>query len=603
MEKRSVQIKPYPLGAHCEKEGIRFAYVSERLDCGVNIYSKGTEELLERIEFSKEDKIGNIYTKTVSGLCASEISYLFWEKSKEKEFFVADPYAKVFIGTGAFGRMRATEDKKALVIDRNFSWEDDENPMIPYRDCIAYQLHIRGFTMDKSSKVKHRGSFAGLVEKLPYLQETGITTVEIQPAYEFDELISDQKMNYWGYQIGYYYAPKAAYAASEDPISEFKNMVKEFHKRKMELVMQFYFPADVTTWEILEILHFWVLEYHVDGFHLIGENIQAEQISKDPLLALTKLWLQDIKPCQLQNGFGNNLSQQKYKNVAEYNDEYLYALRKYLRGDEDTLGSAMYHMRHIPQNAGRIHYLTNYNSLTLKDMFSYDYKHNEENQEGNKDGNAYNYSWNCGEEGESESKSVNMLRMRQIKNAMSILLLSQSTPLLFMGDEFGNSQKGNNNPYCLDNETSWLNWSELDKNTEIYTFWKQLIRIRKEHPILRPDTSYRLMDYIMCGYPDLSYHGDKVWRACYEPNIRHIGQLICGKYIGVWEHTGNDSIKEDDYFFIAINMHWEPHTLELPKLLKGYGWKICIATAEPEESEQNRIGARSIVVYKSLKQK
>ena len=138
------------------------------------------------------------------------------------------------------------------------------------------------------------------------------------------------------------------------------------------------------------------------------------------------------------------------------------------------------------------------------DMVSYDHKHNEANGEGNRDGNDYNCSWNCGEEGPSRRKKVQALRKKQLQNACCMLLLTQSTPLIFMGDEFGNSQQGNNNPYCQDNKITWLNWQDREKNAELLNFWKQMIAFRKAHPILHPVEELRILDSLSCGYPDLS---------------------------------------------------------------------------------------------------
>ena len=244
--------------------------------------------------------------------------------------------------------------------------------------------------------------------------------------------------------------------------------------------------------------------------------------------------------------------------------------------------------------------MSNYYGMTLKDMVSYDYKHNEDNGEANKDGNSYNCSWNCGEEGNTRKKKVLDLRMRQIKNAMCMLLISQSTPLIFMGDEFGNSQQGNNNPYCQDNRITWLDWTNMEKNREIFEFWKELIQLRQSHPILRPCAEFKIMDYISCGYPDLSYHGQSAWRPQTDYNSRHIGIMYCGKY------AKRDRVADDDFFYVAMNMHWEPHELALPKLPKGLVWSICVKTCEntvevvgEEDSFVRTIPARSIVVYKS----
>ena len=407
------------------------------------------------------------------------------------------------------------------------------------------------------------------------------------------------RLNYWGYTKGFYYAPKAAYAAAGDGVREFKELVKALHESGMELVMQFYFPEEVRRSEILEILCYWVLEYHVDGFHLLGENLPVDMLAAEEVLADTKLWYN-----RFDTDWIYGREEPLYPHVAEYNEAWYYDMRKFLKGDGDMLGSVLYHMRHIPRKAGTIHYLTNYFGFTLADMVSYDYKHNEANGEDNKDGSDYNCSWNCGEEGMTRKRGIKALRLKQMKNAMCLLLLSQSTPLIFMGDEFGNSQKGNNNPYCQDNPVSWLDWSGIRKNAKLHDFWKMLIAFRRKNPILHPARELRLTDYIACGYPDLSYHGKYAWRVQTEGNVRHIGIMLCGKYA----KSGGPG--EDAFLYIAMNMHWESRELAFPKLPRGMKWEFVFSTEsesgqEKEADEKGNeflreVPFRSIAVYRSV---
>ncbi|MBR2530007.1 MAG: hypothetical protein IKE35_03165, partial [Lachnospiraceae bacterium] len=219
-----------------------------------------------------------------------------------------------------------------------------------------------------------------------------------------------------------------------------------------------------------------------------------------------------------------------------------------------------------------INYMTDYCSFTLNDLVSYDYKHNEANNEDNSDGENFNYSWNCGAEGVSRKKSIQSLRMKQIRNALVFLLLAQGTPMLLAGDEFLNTQGGNNNPYCQDNETGWVVWKDNNQSRQIFEYTKMLIKLRMSHPILHPEREFRIMDYAACGFPDLSYHSDMAWNARFDNHLRHIGVMICGKYARL-THT-----REDDFFYIAYNMHWENHTFALPKLEKGYEWAVKTVT-------------------------
>lgn len=632
-----LQMRPYPLGAHCCADGIFVSFVSKEEKCGVILYNRKTGKRLCRISFGPEEKLGNIYYKWIPDVKASEISYQFYEEDR----IFADPNAKMFVGRTIYGHKREDKDLRAGFLPVGFDWEGDRRPKIPYEDCIGYCMHVRGFTRHFSSGVTHQGTFLGIVEKLPYLKELGITTVELQPAYEFLELqnrveskkqnsysghwesmVQEQSQedpgkytNYWGYKKGYYYAPKGGYAAGEEPSLEFKEMVKAFHKNGMEVIMQFYFPEDVPDREIPEILRFWAWEYHVDGFHLIGANLPIALVAEDHALADTKLWYFDFDADAV---YGDDKTP-KYRNMAQYRDDFMYDMRRFLKGDSNMLGSVLYHMRNNPAQKGCLNYITNYYGFTLMDLVSYDFKHNEANGEQNQDGNDSNQSWNCGVEGSSRKGRILRLRRKQIKNALCMLFFSQSTPLLFMGDEFGNSQKGNNNPYCQDNEVTWLNWKDLEKNRDLYEFTKELIALRKAHPILHQEKELRIMDYISCGYPDLSYHGEAAWRPSLEGNSHQVGLMYCGKY------AETDQKKEDDFFYVALNMHWEPHIFAMPRLPKELRWELLLQTEELQEDgksgrpegisvpqkdtlsgkdvkdqwQTERVGARSVAVYVS----
>lgn len=600
--------KPYPLGAHKEDGKLRFAFVAREPVCGILLYDRATGKMLSRIPFLPQERVGNVYCKTLDGVDASKITYQFYEGDTP----VPDERGRIFPAIPAYGRERTPASMRAGFLEDDFDWGEDKAPRIPYHQVLVYCMHVRGFTKHVSSGVEHRGTFSGILEKISYLKEIGATTLELQPAYEFAELEreepripkdlcepaenTEKKRNYWGYKKGCYYAPKAGYAASGDPVREFKTLVKALHENGMELVMQFYFPREVKRSEIPEILRFWVLEYHVDGFHLMGEDIPVQTLAADDALADTKLWYYGFDTESLQES-GEGLS---CSYLAEYNDAWCYDMRRYLKGDDGMLNSVLYHLRHIPWNEGCIHYLTNYSGFTLADLVSYDHKHNEANGEDNRDGNDGNCSWNCGEEGPSRKQKIRRLRVRQIKNAICLLLLSQSAPMIFMGDEFGNSQRGNNNPYCQDNIITWLDWNDAVKNREILTFWEKLVKFRREHPILHPAKELRLMDDLGCGYPDLSYHGQNAWKAQTESYFRHIGILLCEKYA---------EPERDGLLYLAMNMHWESHELALPRPPKGSCWEPVLSTADETGGPADGEGAgqllvsvppRSIAVYRSV---
>ena len=594
---------PYPMGVTVMEQGINIAVaVRNQKKCGLVLYDKhsGDEKY---IAFTQENRIGNVYCIFLEGIVPEKYEYNFYCDDE----IIIDPYARKIAGHEEWGRAVYKDGNPTIRCcfkEDFFSWEKDQMPGIPYEQCVFYCMHVRGFTKHNSSNVKSKGTFRGIMDKIPYLKELGITSIEVLPAYEFDEVEVPKpdnsmsymvkhykemlpkatqndtlKLNYWGFKEGYYFTPKAAYASKGiSPIIEMKQLIQELHCNQMELVMQFYFPKSVKPGFILEVLRFWVLEYHIDGIHLLGENIPVTLIATDPLFSNTKLMYYDF-PCEQIYLDGE---MPLYRNLASYNDRFLIDARKFLKGDEDMLQSFLEHVRYNPPQKANINYMTNYYGYTLMDLVSYDRKHNEVNGEDNKDGSNYNYSWNCGFEGNTRKNSVLELRMKQVKNALIFVVLSQATPLLLSGDEFGNSQNGNNNPYCQDNAVSWLNWNNLIKYKEIYLFTQKLLKLRKEHPILRRPESSRIMDTLSCGYPDMSFHGEEVWRPVIDNYNRHIAIMYCGKY------EKDEDGKEDAYFYIAYNMHWEVHEFALPNLPKGMKCHQIISTQEERTNKKNQ---------------
>lgn len=585
----TVRGKIAPLGVSEKEGGIQFVFISACADCGVILYMGKSGRKTLRIPFPEEYRVGNIHTMLVNGIEEESFLYSFYEGERE----VADVYARSFAGNSVYGNLEGVCSKKARYKKTDYDWEGDRNPRIPYEQAFIYGMHVRGFTKHVSSGVRHRGTFSGILEKLPYLKDLGVTTLELQPVYEFDEVYRvsreesrrfgqsgrecEEKKNYWGYAKGYYYSPKSSYAASEDAGAEFRDLIKELHRNHMEAVLQFYFPEQVREWEISDILRYWVTEYHVDGFHLKGQCVPVALICEDPCFADTKIWYYDFPESGSRQENPLKAGQPKYRNLGIYRDDFCYTMRRFLKGDEGLVGTVLQLMRCQPEGTGQINYLSSYEGFTLMDLVSYDRKHNEANGEDNRDGNDFNCSWNCGAEGKSRKKAVNALRLKQIRNALSLLVLSQGSPMIFMGDEFGNSQEGNNNPYGQDNEITWLDWRDLNKNRGIYEFLKKLLEVRSEHPILRKESQMRLMDYISCGYPDLSYHGEVPWRPNMEYYSRQAGILLCGKYARI------NRTKEDDFFYIGLNMHWERHAFALPKLPKELEWTCALGTGEEIE--------------------
>ncbi|MBR6152356.1 MAG: alpha-amylase [Lachnospiraceae bacterium] len=575
-----------------------FTHVSETEDCGIVFYDGKTGSEVFRKSFSLEDRIGKTYRLKLSldeiygnGSSPKEtkkgsskecqLRYQFYQGEKR----VPDKKGRGFFSSKKYGEIKEAKDIYTLMELPEFDWKGTKRPEIPYCDTLIYCMHVRGFTKHVSSGVKNRGTFAGVIEKIPYLKSIGVTCLEFQPIYEFLERTGANRLNYWGYTEGYYYAPKAAYAKNH-PVTECKEMIRSLHEAGMEAVLQFYFPSDFNQMEIPEILRFWVEEYQVDGFSLIGENLPAELIAKDPELSDTKIWYYQMDAERI---YGKR-TVPKYKNLGLMKDDFLYDGRRFLKGEENLVPAMTYQLRTIYPAVAKINYLSTYWGLTLMDMVSYDFKHNEANGEDNHDGTDYNCSWNCGEEGTSRKKRIQELRLTQLKNAFCLLLLAQGTPRIFMGDEFGNSQKGNNNPYCQDNEITWLNWNNLQKNNELHEFFRKLIELRKKNPVLRPGEEAKLMDSISCGYPEMSFHGVTAWRAQLENYSRQLGILYCGLYkeenLGISRKNAPEKTKMDaenkgfDFLYWGMNMHWESHKLGLPRLPKGKVWEILLCTSE-----------------------
>ena len=481
---------------------------------------------------------------------------------------------------------------------------------IPYEESFIYCLNVRAFTRHKSSGVARKGTFRGIIEKIPHLKELGITAVELMPAYEFNEIEMQRanlhlsakeelpvKYNCWGYKEGYYFAPKAAYSSDKNAASEFKDMVKALHANHIEVIMQFYFPNTVKQGLILDVVKYWVTEYHIDGVHLKGERIPLQVLGTEPLLTDTKLFYYHFPYEQI---YEENETP-KFRNLASYSDDYMYTARRFLKGDDNMLGCFLELQRKNPKQHGVINYVTNYYGFTLADMVSYEKKNNEANGENNTDGNDDNGTWNCGVEGNSRKKGIVSLRRQQMKNALTMLFLSQGTPLIYSGDEFANSRAGNNNPYCQDNEIGWVKWNRSGMGEEIFAYMKELVRLKKNHPVLRNPLELKILDYIGCGYPDLSYHGEEAWRPELNSYSRFAGAMYCGFY------AKNRQGEEDCFFYVAYNMHWMAHSFALPQLPKGMEWHLLADTGKggkiemaenPEEEQQHvDVSPRTIRIY------
>lgn len=575
---------PYPLGVRREGRHIYASMISDTPVCGILLYSSKEEDTL-KIPFPAAQHIGHIYFMKLDGIPSHYYGYRLYQEDK----VCSDRYGYLYT-SHSYGKALCDADMMGIFPAKSFNWENDAKPDLSFSDSVFYGLHVRGFTMGKASKCRHKGTFLGVMEKLPYLEDLGITSLMLMPAYEFIERelpyipksdsscclehIYDGHLNYWGYKKAYYYAPKASYAC-KDACTELKQLVKACHAKNMELFMQFYFTEDIQEPEIIRILEHWTVHYHIDGFQLMAGHININIIKNAPSLAETKLIFHEFPKAE-RTGHGRHDSAQTTKRLCIYRDDTANDYRRFLKGDEYTLESAIYHFRKNGKYTAYLNSIADYNGFRIADLVSYDYKHNEANGENNCDGSAYNNSWNCGVEGSTKKRSVLQLRTRQIKNALSLILLSQGTPYIFMGDEMAFSQKGNNNPYNQDNDTSWLDWRCLSKNQEIYQFVKKLISYRKEHPILHMNEQLNGADMLGCGFPNISFHALEMYKTAFEPYRRELGILLCGEY------TKELYEKADNMLYIACNMHWESHEFALPELKDKSVWHIAVNTSLEE---------------------
>ncbi|MEQ8155966.1 MAG: alpha-amylase family glycosyl hydrolase [Clostridiaceae bacterium] len=369
---------------------------------------------------------------------------------------------------------------------------------------------------------------------------------------------------------------------------------------------------------IVDCLRHWVTEYRVDGFRfdlasILGRNDDGSPMSQPPLLRqlafdpiLANVYL--IAEAWDAGGLYQVGSFPSWSRWAEWNGKYRDDLRRFLKGDgglahtvaERIAGSHdLYDPVHRGENVS-VNFITCHDGFTLNDLYSYNVKHNEANGWDNTDGENINYSWNCGVEGETDNQEILNLRKKLIKNACAVLFSSQGTPMFLAGDEFCNTQKGNNNPYCQDNEISWLDWNMLKKNKEIFKFFKNMIKFRKDHPLLRDSTKPS-----KCGLPHFSKHGNEPWYLDQSYDTHVLGVMFAGR-----NAAGND----DDIIYISINAYWENQKVNLPALPEGYEWRRVVNTAlsegqdfaeNPEEMLQVRtsiqLEPRSVVILISCR--
>lgn len=571
---------PFPLGAYIEEDGYRFSFVADSKSRGIVIFSDAVPGG-EKILFDDTFMCGSICSVKIEGTFPKKFTYMLLMDEELKE----DPCAKAFSPKKEYMKK---PDQTCKPINMNYDFSADELPQIPFTDKVFYMVHPRGYTMKADLKKELKGTLKGIEKKLPYLSSLGVTSLIMMPTYDFNERMElkhkavksdlqfematykvdfkaheheedNIKTNYWGYtDDNRYYAVKDAYCSVEST-EEMASFVKNCHGHGIEVFLQFYFPAETRVRLIEDILLYWKTMYHVDGFHLMGANIPVKDLQEAPFLTDTFLLFENVSEDLIRD----------YDRCGVLSNEFMFDMRSFLKGDGDVAFKVARHIRTGMAKGGLIHYMAKQDTMRLYDMVAYQEKHNEKNGEQNADGTNYNCSWNCGVEGKTRKKQIVALRNKQMKNAMGLLLLSQGTPLLYGGDEFANSQEGNNNPYCQDNEISYIKWNELKKNQDLFEFTKALIDLRNTYPILKGAISFKGTDYAAYGYPDISFHGEEAWRTELNSGSHVFGVMYCNQYVD----------KEDtSLLYVAYNMHWEKHELALPKLSGNKKWRCILST-------------------------
>ncbi len=575
----------YPL-----EGGYNFTFEApEEASVSLLLYNRNSSVPFAEIPYEADDRIGKVRSICVMGRNMGKYEYNFLVDGE----VVQDPYAHAVVGREHFGAGipdNPHQVRCGLMPAEAYDWENTHCPRIPMEDMVIYKLHVRGFTKAAGMRVKKKGTFTGLIEMIPYLKGLGVNAVELMPVYDFGEvertsrvnkdMVSEKKdlgkVNYWGYIPGFYYAPKRSYCATGKPENEMRDLVKALHKAGMECILEFYFPGSVNTVAAVRALEFWKLFYQVDGFHVVGDGMQPDVLLKDGFLSETKLFIQNYDFASLYHG-----KTPAFRYLGSYNSGFQETMRRLLKSDEDMVDGAMYHVRHNSDCHGVVNYMTSQDGFTLNDLVSYNFRHNEENGQENKDGCSYNYSWNCGVEGPTRKAAVRRIREKQIRNAVLMELLSQGIPMIYGGDEFGNSQKGNNNAWCQDNSTGWLDWRSAARNADLTEFFRRAIAYRASRPILHLGRELRGTDYKALGFPDISFHGERAWYVNRDNASRMFGIMYYNAYaVDRTEQEKKRTYVPEDFIFTAYNFHWETREFALPNLPKGICWKKVIDTSE-----------------------
>ncbi|MGH8906549.1 MAG: glycogen debranching protein GlgX [Egibacteraceae bacterium] len=592
---------PQPLGANPDGGGVNFSIYAEDATCvELLLFSSYDAPQPERVITLDPDthRGFHFWHVYVRGLAPGQI-YAYrvdgrFDPSAGQRFnrnkVLIDPYSRgnvdiVWDRGSAVGPQDNVETSmRSVVIDCGpYDWEGDQPLNRPLNETVIYEMHVRGFTCSPTSGCAHPGKFCAVIEKIPYLQELGVTAVELMPVFDFDETEvlrhgpdGQELRNFWGYDPYSFFAPQLWYCV--DPgkgrhLDEFRDMVKALHKAGIEVILdvvynhtsegdhrgptvnfrglanrsyyllsggdqQYYMnysgagnavnanhPLSVKL--IVESLMYWVTECHVDGFRfdlgsVLSRGPDGSILPMPPVVWYIELndVLADTKVIAEAWDAGGLYQVGHFpgERWSEWNGRYRDDIRRFVKGDPglvDAVATRLAGSADLYQEAGRrptnsINFVTAHDGFTLNDLVTYNWKHNEANGEGNRDGANDNNSWNCGAEGETDDPETENLRQRQIKNFAAILLLSQGVPMILSGDECRRTQFGNNNTYCQDNPIGWFDWQLVDKNAEMLRFFRSMIAFRKRHAVLRRRSFFN-GEVNERGLPDITWHGSSLY--------------------------------------------------------------------------------------------
>ncbi|GAB4479785.1 MAG: glycogen debranching protein GlgX [Burkholderiaceae bacterium] len=670
--------RPFPRGATWDGEGVNFALFSEHAErVELCIFDPAGRRELQRVPLRErthdvwhgylpEARPGMLYGYRVHGPYRPTEGHRF-----NPHKLLVDPYARSLAGSvrwsdALYGyvvghkredlsfdrRDSAHGMPKCRIVDNAFTWGDDRPPAIAWNDMVIYELHVRGFTMRQPVVPPAlRGTYAGLASApvVEHLRRLGVTTVELMPVHAFVDdrrLVEMDLRNYWGYNTLGYFAPEPRYAATSDPVAEFKAMVKVLHSAGIEVILDVVYNhtaegdhrgptlafrgidnasyyrlvegdrrhyIDYTGCGntlnlrhprvlqlIMDSLRYWVTEMHVDGFRFDLASALARELHEvDRLGAFFDVILQDpvlnrvkliAEPWDL--GEGGYQVGNFPPGWAEWNDRYRDTMRAFWKGDGGLIGEFARRLTGSSDLYGRsgrrpyasINFITAHDGFTLRDLVSYNDKHNEANGEDNRDGHNHNLSWNCGVEGPTDDAQINCLRAQQQRNFIATLLVSQGVPMLTAGDEIGRTQHGNNNAYCQDNETSWLDWSLDAERQRLLAFVRRMIALRRAHPTFRRRDFFQGRPLYGADIKDIVWmrpDGDEMTQQEWESeHARALAVYLSGA--GLAEVDARGRPVTDDDFVLLFNAHAEPVEFRIPERLGAGRWLVVLDTAHAD---------------------